>query len=208
MFPYPGPTVSGWEKATFKGRNLKSLSLLGLAVGSSIGENSFYNCRSLSRCVLPTDITTIGQQAFKCCTSLTEITLPTTLTNIDERAFVDCSSLTSLTFPASLTTIENHAFWGCSSLTHLDLSAPTAATIGLTPLAVASASSSSPRIERWTFSCCSALVELTLPAALNRIDQFAFWKCTSLTTLIFPAAPRLTYVGDKAPMHNDTSHKS
>ena len=114
MFPNPGPTVSGWEKATFKGCNLKSLSLLGLAVGSSIGENSFYNCGSLSRCVLPTDITTIGQQAFTCCTSLTEITLPTTLTNIDKRAFFGCSSLTSLTFPASLTTIGSEAFYYCS----------------------------------------------------------------------------------------------
>ena len=212
MFPNPGPTVSGWEKATFKGCNLKSLSLLGLAVGSSIGENSFYNCSTLSRCVLPTDITTIGQQAFTCCTSLTEITLPTTLTNIDKRAFFGCSSLTSLTFPASLTTIGSEAFYYCSSLTHLDLSALTNATIGfsafdgcerLVKLTLPAALS---RIEKWTFSRCSALIELTLPAALNCIDQLAFEECTSLTTVIFPATLRLTYVGVTKPPWAHTRH--
>ena len=82
---YPRVAISGWEKATFVGCNLKSLSLLhlGHAVGTSIGENSFLGCRSLSRCVLSTGITTIGQQAFRECTSLTEITLPSTLTSID-----------------------------------------------------------------------------------------------------------------------------
>ena len=156
------PTVSAWEKATFIGCNLKSLSLLGLAVGtSSIGENAFYKCSSLSRCVLTPGITTIGRQAFCGCTRLTEITLPATLTNIDEGAFRDCSSLTSLTFPASLTTIGDCAFSdcsslssltfpasltttgscvfaGCSSLTHLDFSL----TATTPPLTVASASSS------------------------------------------------------------------
>ena len=207
------PTVSAWEKATFIGCNLKSLSLLGLAVGtSSIGENAFYKCSSLSRCVLTPDITTISRQAFRGCTRLTEITLPATLTNIDEGAFRDCSSLTSLTFPASLTTIENHAFWGCSSLTHLDLSAPTAATIGfdafsgcerLVKLTLPAALS---RIEKWTFRRCSALVELTLPAALNCIDQLAFEECTSLTTVIFPATLRLTYVGVTKPPWAHTRH--
>ena len=175
------PTVSAWEKATFIGCNLKSLSLLGLAVGtSSIGENAFYKCSSLSRCVLTPGITTIGRQAFCGCTRLTEITLPATLTNIDEGAFRDCSSLTSLTFPASLTTIGFAAFDGCKRLVKLVL-----------PAALS-------RIDPWTFDGCSALVELTLPAGLNHIGEVAFKKCTSLKTLIFTAAPRLTYVGDQA----------
>ena len=205
---YPRVAVSGWEKATFVGCNLKSLSLLhlGHAVGTSIGENSFLGCRSLSRCVLSTGITTIGQQAFRECTSLTEITLPSTLTSIDSRAFHYCFSLSSLTFPASLTTIGSQAFDACTSIAHLDFSALTAAvTIGsaafaycerLVKLTLPAALS---RIETGTFGGCSALVELTLPAGLNHIGEAAFRKCTSLKTLTFPDAPRLTYVGDQAP---------
>ena len=198
------PTVSAWEKATFIGCNLKSLSLLGLAVGtSSIGENAFYKCSSLSRCVLTPGITTIGRQAFCGCTRLTEITLPATLTNINEGAFRDCSSLTSLTFPASLTTIGDCALSDCSSLTSLTFPA-SLTTIGfaafdgckrLVKLVLPAALS---RIDPWTFDGCSALVELTLPAGLNHIGEVAFKKCTSLKTLIFTAAPRLTYVGDQA----------
>ena len=204
----PRVAVSGWEKATFVGCNLKSLSLLhlGHAVGTSIGENSFLGCRSLSRCVLSTGITTIGQQAFRECTSLTEITLPSTLTSIDSRAFHYCFSLSSLTFPASLTTIGSQAFDACTSIAHLDFSALTAAvTIGsaafadcerLVKLTLPAALS---RIECSTFSCCKRLVEVTLPAALEHIDKLAFDCCYKLKTLIFPAALRLTYVGDQEP---------
>ena len=205
---YPRVAVSGWEKATFVGCNLKSLSLLhlGHAVGTSIGENSFLGCRSLSRCVLSTGITTIGQHAFRECTSLTEITLPSTLTSIDSRAFHYCFSLSSLTFPASLTTIGRQAFDACTSIAHLDFSALTAAvTIGsaafaycerLVKLTLPAALS---RIECSTFSCCKRLVEVTLPAALEHIDKLAFNCCYKLKTLIFPAALRLTYVGDQPP---------
>ena len=46
-------------------------------------------------------VTSIGDEAFGTCTSLTSITIPESVTNIGEAAFVSCTSLTSITIPNS-----------------------------------------------------------------------------------------------------------
>ena len=124
--------TSAWETETFKGcsKNLKLLLLGNLTGVTSVGDNAFRDCSSLSKCVLPSGLVTIGTNAFELCTSLTELTLPATLTSIGDRAFAGCSSLTSLTFPASVVTIGHGAFFDCSSLTNVDFSAATDANIG------------------------------------------------------------------------------
>ena len=203
--------TSAWETETFKGcsKNLKSLLLGSDAFTdvTSVGSYAFIDCRSLSRCVLPSGLVIIGTGAFERCTSLAELTLPATLTSIGNYALSGCSALTSLTFPASLTTIGLRAFDGCSSLTNVDFSAVTDANIGqaafnrcerLVKLTLPTALST---INAFTFSGCSALVELTLPTALTSIGTRAFSDCTSLTTLIVPAASQLTHVGEEAQGH-------
>ena len=205
--------TSAWETETFKGcsKNLKSLLLGSDAFTdvTSVGSYAFIDCRSLSRCVLPSGLVIIGTGAFERCTSLAELTLPATLTSIGNYALSGCSALTSLTFPASLTTIGLRAFDGCSSLTNVDFSAVTDANIGqavfnrcerLVKLTLPAALST---INAFTFSGCSALVELTLPTALTSIGTRAFSDCTSLTTLIVPAASQLTHVGEEAQGHLD-----
>ena len=205
--------TSAWETETFKGcsKNLKSLLLGSDAFTdvTSVGSYAFIDCRSLSRCVLPSGLVIIGTGAFERCTSLAELTLPATLTSIGNYALSGCSALTSLTFPASLTTIGLRAFDGCSSITNVDFSAVTDANIGqavfnrcerLVKLTLPAALS---RIDERTFSGCPALVELTLPTALTSIGTRAFSDCTSLTTLIVPAASQLTHVGDEAQRHLD-----
>ncbi len=76
---------------------------------------------------IPGSVTSIREEAFADCSSLTSVTLPAGLTEIEEAAFTDCSSLTSVTFPAGVTDIGDYAFTYCSSLASIRFmgSAPT-----------------------------------------------------------------------------------
>ncbi len=51
---------------------------------------------------IPNGITSIGNNAFHYCNSLTSITIPDGVTNIGELAFYDCSSLTGITFAGTM----------------------------------------------------------------------------------------------------------
>ena len=83
---------------------------------TTIGEEAFYECSSLTSINIPLSVTNIGEDAFSNCESLTSINIPPSVTNIGEDAFYGCSSLTSINIPPSVTTIGKNAFYGCSSL--------------------------------------------------------------------------------------------
>jgi len=91
-------------------------TLNGLPV-TSIGNDAFYQCASLTSVIIPSGVTNIGVGAFFSCTSLTSVTIPNTVTSIGKFAFENCLSLTSITIPASVTSIATVAFAGCTSLT-------------------------------------------------------------------------------------------
>ena len=66
-------------------------------------------------------MTSIEEETFLGCSSLTSVTIPDSVKSIGFRAFESCSSLTSVTIPNSVTSIIISAFQGCSSLTSVTI---------------------------------------------------------------------------------------
>ena len=115
---------------------------------TSIGNDAFRWCSSLTEITIPNSVTSIGHYAFIECSSLqkfygkfaedngrclikdsvliayaaasgTEYTIPNSVTSIGEYTFYDCSSLTEITIPNSVTSIGERAFKYCSSLQNI-----------------------------------------------------------------------------------------
>ena len=145
---------------------------------TSIGEEAFYNCRSLTSVTIPDGVTSIGEDAFWNCTSLTSVTIPDSVTSIGGYAFHNCTSLTSVTIPDSVTSIGDWAFSGCKSLTSVTI-----------PDSVTS-------IGEYTFSQCTSLTSVTIPDSVTSIGGQAFYKCTSLTSVTIPGS--VTSIGKSA----------
>ena len=135
---------------------------------TSIGDDAFRECTSLTSVTIPDGVTSIGQYAFYHCYRLTSITIPNGVTSISNNVFDRCSGLTSITIPNSVTRIGGHAFWGCSSLTSVTI--PNSVTF----------------IFENAFSGCSSLTSVTIPNSVTLIGENAFSGCSSLTSVTIP----------------------
>ena len=83
---------------------------------TSIGEDAFYCCFSLTSITIPNSVKSVGSYAFYNCKSLKAITIPDSVTSTGYWAFVYCESLTTVIIPDNTTSISNLVFHGCDSL--------------------------------------------------------------------------------------------
>ena len=145
---------------------------------TSIGEQAFMGCTSLTSVTIPDSVTSIGGAAFLDCTSLTSVTIPDSVTSIGEYAFAKCRSLTSVTIPNGVTSIEEHTFDYCTSLTSVTI--PDSVT----------------NIGEYAFAHCTSLTSVTIPDSVTSIGHGAFYYCKSLTSMTIPDS--VTSIGHSA----------
>ena len=81
---------------------------------TSIGDEAFYYCTSLTSITIPDSVTSIGKSAFEGCSSLTSVTIGDGVTSIGEYAFRYCTSLKNVIIGNSVSKIGESAFKGCN----------------------------------------------------------------------------------------------
>ena len=145
---------------------------------TSIGNNVFQNCYSLTSVTIPESVTSIGSSAFQSCYSLTSLTIPEGVTSIDTYAFYGCSSLASVTIPEGVTSIGSYAFNNCYSLASVTI-----------PDGVTS-------IDTYAFANCYSLASVTIPEGVTSIGSYAFRNCYSLASVTIPDS--VTSIGNNA----------
>ena len=167
-------------------------AIKALFIGSgvtSIGDNAFNNCCSLSSITLPSSVTSIGQRAFHGCYGLTYITVPNSITSIGKEAFYACDSLTSISLPSSLTRIASNILQNCYNLRRVTIQSG-AETIG-----------------EEAYWGCTTLTSITIPNSITSIQSYAFYYCRCLTSITLPdsitsiGAYAFNGVGSLAELH-------
>ena len=135
---------------------------------TTIGDNAFNSCTSLTSIEISEGVTSIGEYAFVDCTSLASVKIPSSVTSINEGAFCRCSALKSVEILNGLKTIGDSAFSDCTALT--DITIPDSVTT----------------ICETAFSDCTALTSIELPDNIKTIQFKTFMNCKSLASVKLP----------------------
>ena len=90
---------------------------------TTIGQDAFRDCSSLTSVTIPNSVTTIGDGAFSGCSFLTSVTIPNSVTTIGDGAFSGCTNLQKVNIGNSVKTIEIYAFYNCTSITQISTEA-------------------------------------------------------------------------------------
>lgn len=182
---------------------------------TSIGNDAFLRCNSLTSITIPNNVTKIGYWAFSECSSLTSVTIPDNVIRIGECAFNGCQSLTSITIGKSVLRIVDGAFGGCNKLTSVHISDLESwcniifHTSDSNPLYYAQhlylngveikdliIPDNVTSIKRMSFINCSNLTSVTISNSVTSIGDYAFCGCEGLTSITIPNS--VTIIGQRA----------
>ena len=211
--------IKGGKLIKYKGKETDVIIPKGV---TSIGDDAFYRCSSLTNIMIPEGVTSIGRWAFCSCEKLKKIMIPDSVTSIGEGAFSHCSNLTSITLPEGVISIGEGAFYGCSNLTSITIpdsviNIGKKAFFGCEGLADPDgliiikktlynyidrkkSSITIPEgvtsIGDYAFYGCISLTSIMIPDGVTSIGEYAFCDCSSLTSITIPEG--VTSIGDCA----------
>lgn len=154
---------------------------------SGIEKYAFENCRTLTSISIPNSVVSIGTGAFYGCTSLTSISIPSSVTTLGTKAFQDCTDLTDVTFVDNDADLKcgSDLFSGCN-ITNLHMgrnfSGNTVQFYGMTNLKNVTFGKINT-INKNSFSGCSGLSSINIPASVTSIGASAFSNCSNLTNV-------------------------
>ena len=135
---------------------------------TNMGEQIFYECRSLVAIVFPDSLTTIGRYSMQYCYALSRIVFPDSITVISESICYYCYVLDGVTVPDGVERIDYGAFQYCHSLSYVHF--PNTLT----------------NIREYAFRYCYPLHDLRLPDSLTNLGEYAFNECFGIEEVRLP----------------------
>ena len=173
---------------------------------TSIQDDAFADCASLTSLTIPNSVTNIGDGAFGSCAGLTNLTIGNGVSTIGLEAFAGCSSLTNVTLPNNLTRIGDGAFDSCASLSTITVGALNSAYSSSVDGVLFNKSQTTlvqypggkaggyaipngvTNVQDSAFAGCFRLTSLTIPSSVTSIGDYAFDGCTGLTNVAIPGS--------------------
>ena len=172
-------------------------------------------------------VTSIGQEAFEVCTSLTSVSIPGSVTNLGDWAFDYCTGLTNVYFTGNAPTADSTVFNSdtnatvCYYLGYTGWNSTFAGlpAVPLNPFALTT-NAAATTIAAYTgpggaitipptinglpvtsigadaFASNTTLTSVTIPTSVTSISNYAFYGCTGLTNMAIPAS--VTSIGCSA----------
>ena len=180
-------------RASYRGETQPFINIIDNI--KQIGEYAFYNCSSIERVYINSNITAIPAHAFDGCTNMvmfghennlneTGLYVESFITSLGDYAFSNCDRFETITVPNTITDFGTFVFSYCDG--------------------VVSAIVETNVLPQGTFAFCSNLETTKLSIAIDSIGDSAFDHCRLFKNLIFEddqtgiqLINNLTSVGDR-----------
>ena len=189
--PHTVPFSSSYNEAT---RTLTISGTEDMLDYSDLSDRPWYEyADKIEKVVIQEGVTSIGQNAFCGCRSLTSVSIPSSVYSIKYGAFESCYSITSINIPATVSSFSPEAFNYCDKLMAINIASghPEYKTIdgnvytktGGTLIRFAPGKSTFDiksdveYIGEAAVACCNNLTSVTIPSNVKEILSNAFEGC-------------------------------